>query len=123
MGAQLQRGAYSRVPGLRRRNAQLHWAMRGQDPLKLEHDRVLQAEPVLDQRRGAADVDCAEVRGDYPVVELHLVLVSVEIPVQPTDAGRDEILREPRIRIHVAVAPDDFNRSRYDEVSALDVVA
>ena len=33
MGAQMQRGAYSRVPGLRRRNAKLHWAMRGQDPL------------------------------------------------------------------------------------------
>jgi len=33
MGAQKQRGAYSRVPGLRRRNAQLRWAMRGQDPL------------------------------------------------------------------------------------------
>ena len=32
MGAQMQRGAYSRVPGLRRRNAQLRWAMRGQDP-------------------------------------------------------------------------------------------
>ena len=34
MGAQMQRGAYSRVLGLRRRNAQLRWAMRGQDPLK-----------------------------------------------------------------------------------------
>src|SRR5207249_2071931 len=34
MGAQMQRGAYSRSAGPRRRNARLRWAMRGQDPLK-----------------------------------------------------------------------------------------
>ena len=57
MGAQMQREAYSRVPGLRRRNAQLRWAMRGQDPLKEQRvPRCARREPCA-RRHPAASGD------------------------------------------------------------------
>src|SRR6266540_1168516 len=57
MGAQMQRGAYSRVPGLRRRNAQLHWAMRGQDPLLIGYFFLKRLSKARRASSGRADPD------------------------------------------------------------------